>query len=209
MAVTSSTDIGNLAMDLLGASTVNNIDVPTTSTESLLHRWYDQSRRKVLRGHPWNFASTRAQLAASSTVPPFGFTASFPVPNDFIRLNSVQDSEGNPVAKKAYTFENSSILSNVDSGILRIKYVYNITDVNLFDPLFIDLLCLDIAIGIAFKITDSNTNVQRIGELQKMRRVIAMAIDGQESPPERREVSKSIDARRSNVNHNSHRIIFG
>jgi hypothetical protein len=208
MSVTSSTDIANLALDLLNAGTVNNIVTGTNPTEAMLRRWYDQARRKVLREHPWNFAIKRATLAASSTAPAFEYSSAFPVPSDFIRLCVVQNGDGYIYDRTSYTYENNSILINSDSGALRIRYVYDIEDVNKFDPLFVDLLVLELALCVAYKMSDNNTNIQRIGELQRMRSAVARAIDGQESPPQRREVSRNVTARRMGSSRLSHRINF-
>ena len=153
MSVTSSTDIGNLALDLLTAGTVQDIENPTDATESLLNRWYDVTRRKLLREHPWNFASKRAILAASNDDPAFGYDSQFLLPTDFIRLNSIVDAEGYPIGNEAYEIENGYLLYNAEAGQLRIKYIWDITDVSKFDPLFVDLLAIDLAMAIAFSVS--------------------------------------------------------
>jgi hypothetical protein len=208
MSVTSSTDICNLALDLLNAGTVGNIVEGDTPIEEALNRWYDQTRRKLLREHTWNFATKRALLAASATPPAFGFGFSYPLPSDFVRINSVLDGNGHIMSKTQYQIEGKSILISNEGGALPVLYIYDITDVNKFDALFIDCLSLDIALSIANKVTDSKSNVQLIAELQKQRKMIARAIDGQESPPTRREVSRIITARRVNGSFGSHLIEF-
>lgn len=186
MSITSKTDIGNLALDLLSAGTVNDIESPTTATETLLNRWYDQSRRKILREHPWNFAIKRQVLAAESTVPAFGWSKAFPVPTDFIRILQVEGDDGQIFPSSQYQVENVNgvrcILLDTEASELRLVYVYDITDVTRFDPMFIDLLAYEIALSVAFKVTESNTNIDRIGQLHKMRGALARAIDGQERP---------------------------
>lgn len=208
MAITSKTDICNLALDLLSAGTVVDVDNPTDATESLLERWYDLSLKKALREHPWNFAAKRAILAASSTAPAFGYAKAFPVPADFIRLLTLENSEGNQIGKDAYEFENGSILMNTDSTSLRLRYVYNITDVTRFDPMFVNLLAHEIALAIAYKITESNGNVDRVAQLVKTHAAMSRAIDGQERPPSRREVSVNRAARRAGRTDTNNRIIF-
>lgn len=208
MSVTSSTDIGNLALDLLTAGTVQNIEAPTDATESLLNRWYDVTRRKLLREHPWNFASKRAILAASSDDPAFGYDAQFLLPTDFIRLNTIVNADNYPISNEAYEIENGYILYNAESGQLRIKYVWDITDVSKFDPLFVDLLAIDLAMAIAFKVTSSNTDVGRLTELRKQRAAMSKAIDGQERPPSRRQVSRTRNARLRNSTSDTHRVIY-
>lgn len=216
MSINSSTDICNLALDLLSAGTVQDIENPTSATEELLARWYSQSRRKVLREHPWNFAIKRQILSASSTAPAFGYSKSFPVPSDFIRIVYVATdlvSDGDVVLRpENYQVEgNNLLISNTfgDASQLRLVYVSDFKTVSQFDPMFIDLLAYEIAISIAYKVTESNTNIQRVTELHKQRAALAKAIDGQERPPVRVERSRSKHVRRNNHStRDSHRIIF-
>jgi hypothetical protein len=52
---------------------------------------YDPVRRAVLRAHPWDFATTRRQISASATPPPFGYANAYQLPADFIRIVAVGD----------------------------------------------------------------------------------------------------------------------
>lgn len=215
MAVNSATDICNLALDLLSAGTVQNVEEPTSATEELLNRWYDLCRRKCLREHPWNFAAKRIVLAASATPPAFGYAAAFPVPSDFLRIlylstDLVTDQE-TVFAPDQYQFENGSILltgTYGDATSLNLVYIYDLTEVSSMDPLFVELLAYDIAMSIAYKVTETNTNIQRIAELAKAKKAIAKAIDGQERPPQRIERSRALSARRNNSTRNAHRVTF-
>lgn len=215
MSITSSTDICNLALDLLSAGTVQNIEDPTSPTEELLARWYDLCRKKCLREHPWNFATKRTVLAASSTTPAFGYANAFPVPSDFIRILYVSSdllTDGEAILpQSSYQFENGSILITDtfgDSGVLNLVYTYDMTDVSRMDPMFIDLLSCEIASSVAFKVTENNSNIERIESLLKLKKAQARAIDGQERPPQRLEYSRALSARRNNSTLTPHRIVF-
>ena len=215
MSVNSATDICNLALDLLSAGTVQNVEEPTSSTEELLNRWYDLCRKKCLREHPWNFAAKRTILAASSTDPAFGYAKAFPVPSDFVRIlylsTDLVTDQDTILPSDQYQFEKGSILitSNYgDASSLNLVYIYDITEVSSMDPLFIELLAYDIAMSIAYKVTETNTNIQRIAELAKQKKAIAKAIDGQERPPQRVERSRALSARRNNSTRNAHRVTF-
>jgi hypothetical protein len=212
MTISSETDIGNLALDLLSAGIVQNIVTPTNPTEEHLNRWYDHIRRKVLREHPWNFAAKRTILAASSTAPDFGYTAAYPVPTDFIRLLTIQDTNGNDIQGQEYGFEfvgtQRCVVTNAEGGQLRIRYVYDITDVSKFDPLFVHLFAHELALAVAYKVTESNSNVERVGQLAKMISGMAKSIDGQENPPKLITRSKSINARRNLMGNRTDRINF-
>jgi hypothetical protein len=208
MAVTSKTDICNLSQDLLSGAIVQDIDNPTTADEEMLERWYDHCRKKTLREHPWKFAIKREIIAASAIAPAFGYTAAFPVPNDFIRLLTIETSDGEQFAHEDYQFESNSILLNTDATSVYLRYIYDIEDVSQFDAMFIDYLALNIALSTAFKVTESNTSVERIAQLEKIQGAMTKAISGQERPPTRIERSKNRQARLNNSSANSHRIIF-
>jgi hypothetical protein len=198
MAITSSTEVCKLALDLLQGGTVSDITSASTSIEEICNRWYDHTRRKLLRQHPWNFAIKRAELAASATEPVFGASAQFPVPSDFLRLLQVVDSDSRIIASDAYFFENRSIMFRwSDEDVARIIYITDEEDVTKFDDLFIDLLAVEIAMSIAYLVTQNNANVERLSGIRKTLIANAKAIDGQERPPESRRSSINRQARMS------------
>jgi len=190
MAITSSTDICKLSLDLLQGGSVSDITAASTSIEEICERWYDHTRRKLLRQHPWNFAVKRAELAASTDVPLFGATAQFPVPADFLRLLQVVDSEGGIIGAEEYFFEARSIMFRYDEETTaRILYITDEEDVTKFDDLFIDLLSVEIALSIAYLVTQNNANIDRLNTIRKNLMSAAKSIDGQEHPPISRKSS--------------------
>jgi hypothetical protein len=211
--VNVSTDIANMALDLLSAGNVSNIEIPTTPTESLAARWYDHSRRNLLRSHPWNFATKTIVLAASSEQPPFGGKA-FPLPTDFVRLLYISGINDTPIDTTRFRMGNVGgkrciIMHNTeDASSVNLVYIYDIKDVSRFDDLFIELLIHDLALSMAYKTTESNGNVDRINSLKEVRRTLAQAIDGQESPPYIVQRSRSRAARRNLGTYRTDRINF-
>jgi hypothetical protein len=211
MAITSKTDICNLASDLLSGSTIADIDNPTTADESLYARWYDHCRKKALREHPWNFAIKRLIIAASSTAPVFGYQAAFPFPADFLRFVTIETEEGYQIDTKDFQIEGGSILLSegaTDATQVRLRYVYDIEDVTRFNSMFTDYLALTIALAVAFKVTESNTSVQRVQQLQKQQQAMSQAISGQERPPTRIVRSRNRTTRLNPSEKITHRIIF-
>lgn len=143
----SEVDIANLALQRLGSSTITSLaDDSTPARES--NRVYAHARDSELRAHPWNFARKRASLAASSTVPAFGFALQYPLPADFLRL--LPTAEQND-----FQIEDGHILTD-DTAPLKIIYIYRQTDPNAFDQTFVDLLVARIATDLAEKLTQSN-----------------------------------------------------
>ena len=213
MSVNSSTDICNLALDLLSGGTVHDIENPSDATEELFNRWYDTTRRRLLREHPWNFAAKRAVLAASSTAPTFGYNKAFPVPADFVRVLYINDTRYTsdvPTATELYQFEDNKILTSdlfTSEDTLKLVYIKDFTDIPRMDPMFVDLLAHELALRVAYKITETNTNIERLAQIRKDASKIAKAVDGQERPPRRVERSNSRHARMSGRG-NEHRITF-
>jgi len=215
MSVNSETDICNLALDLLSAGTIQDIN-GNEATEEQCARWYNVIRRKLLREHPWNFATKRVTLAADTTGPVFGYAAAFSVPSDFIRLLALSSNlsvdKETLLPTAAYGFENNKILLNEYYGtpdIVRLIYIHDAKIVSQFDASFVELLVYDLALALAYKVTESNTNVDRIESLMRMRNMAAKAIDGQERPPVRVERSRALMARRrAGSTHRTDKIIF-
>lgn len=205
MTVSSEVDICNLSLDLLNQKPITTIETPTTSTEETCARWYDQTRRQALRRHPWNFASKRIILAASSTDPVFGWSKAFDLPDGYIRLMHVNESviiRDNPVPQSFYTVEGGQILigdglNTTSSGQLRLVYVSNFTNVPQMDPSFIDYLSVLLAKNLAYKFTQSNSTVERTDALMEKAEAVARSMNGQENPPKRIERSRTRASRRN------------
>lgn len=206
MTVSSDVDVCNLALDLLNVSDqVTSIDTPTSSTEETCARWYDHTRRIALRRHPWNFARTRIVLAPNATTPLFGWLSAFDLPSDYIRLTHINEfaiDHDNPVPSSLYTVENNQILiggllGGSESDELRLVYVRDFKTVTQMDPNFIDYFSSLLAQKMAYKITQSNSTVERTNAIFKDAESVARTLNGQENPPKRVERSRNRGVRRS------------
>ena len=157
----SVVDICNEAMDLLGASTITSLN-ENSKEARLCNRKFDVARDSVLRSHPWNVAIARAELAASSTSPPFGFTYSFPLPTDPYCLrvlsfwnNNVNNELAAYDSNIMFKIEGRNILSNEDA--CKIVYISRVTDTEQYDPLLSTAVAHRLASDTAYAITGSNT----------------------------------------------------
>lgn len=194
-APTAAVDICNLALDLLKQDSITSITPPTGGVDVVCARWYDHARRATLRKHPWNFAITRATLAANATAPAFGYAAAFDLPNDFVRLISIGDDYLDDIRRK-YQLEDGQLLYSDSETEVNIRYVYDVTLVSQFDQLFVDVLAAELALRMAYKITGSHESEEALKEHLKTIAPEAYAIDGQERPPQRIQQSKFINRRR-------------
>ena len=200
-AITSEVDICNLSADHLNIDSITSIASPVTKTETVFARHYDKTRRAVLRKHPWNFASKREQLASSTNTPSFGFNKAYDLPADFIRLLTIneQDVDQDIISGRDYQIENGQILINTEGNDpLRVRYVYDFTNVSKMDPMFIDMFSIELALSTSYKLTSKNTNVERLKTLANDATANAESVDGQERPPTHIQRSKFTSSRRAN-----------
>ena len=125
-------------------------------------------------------------------------------------INDTRYTSDVPTSTELYQFENNSILTSsvfTSEDTLKLVYVQDFTDIPRMDPMFVDLLAHELALRVAYKITETNTNVERLAQIKKDAAKMAKAVDGQERPPRRVERSNSRHARRSGSG-NEHRITF-
>lgn len=198
-APNSDVAICNLAFDLLRhTDRVTSIATPVSLSESLAARWYDATRRSVLRAYPWNFARARAALNLNATAPAFGYANAYNLPNNYLGLvfigdNYVDDYEND------YTIEGNQILIDNNDGTLNICYIYDITDVPKFDAVFVDLLVAELAIRFANGITGLNKSMKSLGDWLKRMEAKARTANGRDNPIKHRHTSPVVDARRSAI----------
>ena len=150
----STTKICNLALSDLGANRINDFDdTKETGTEVILCRLhYEPIRDALLRSHYWAFASDRVKLAQDADKdPPFEWDNQFILPNDFLYLKSIYDGTLVRTARGSHALEGKRFLTN-DSTV-EIRYIKKVTDVTEFDPLFVQLLVLELDLKLVMPLT--------------------------------------------------------
>lgn len=187
-AAQSVTGICNRALQLVG-SAQQIMNLTDTSREGrACSRAYDFCRRAELRAHPWNFAMKRAQLAADTTVPPFGPTYRFPWPTDCLRV-LVPKGVCND-----WQVEGRAIVSS-DSSPLDIRYVADIEDPTIFDAMFCETLAYRMGLAMVQDITQSSTVQSELASAYRASLIEARKVDALESVPETGVDSSWITAR--------------
>lgn len=180
---TSEVQICNRALQKLGTSARITSRTDNSRNARAMNLVFDDLRDKLLRDYTWNFAKKRAQLAASATAPDFGPANAFPVPSDFLRLRS-PDPENN-LNTNDWRIENHEdticVLTN-DAAPLDFPYIAVVTDPNLMDALFRELLATDIALETCQEITGSNTKKEALREDRKDVIQRAVRVNAMENP---------------------------
>lgn len=144
-------EIVNLALVKLGQKSIASLD-ENNKPARVMKTLYNNTRDTLLRSHDWNFARKRAQLAASTTIPLFGFNNAFPLPSDFLKLSNVDE----PLH---FSLEAGSILTD-DTAPLELRYIAKIEDASKYDPAFANALASILASEAAEILTQSNTKIQ-------------------------------------------------
>lgn len=156
----SQTEIINRALFKLGGNPITSITDNSQAARTMSGLW-DTVRKSELTKRYWNFALARASLAALSTTPDWGFDYQYQLPVDFLKIVQVNDVFVAPGLQdyrntddSPYAIEGSVILTDFGDP-LKIRYVKDITDPGLFDPLFVDVMAAKLAYEACYAITQS------------------------------------------------------
>ena len=195
MIPATDVDVCNLALDKIGQQPITSL----TSTESVAaevcKRWYDQTRREVLRAFIFNFSKKLDVLSYDADkTPAFGYDKAFALPTKFLRLLAIGDISINADTppelyelSEGYLFTNYGDETNTE---IKISMVVDEGNVGKFDPLFVKLLYLQLASNIAFKFTLKTALKNDLKNELQLAVSSAIAVNGQEKPPRRVERSK-------------------
>lgn len=148
----STVEICNRALQKLGAKRIVSLDDDSVNARAC-DVAFGPVKLGELRAHTWNFATKRVQLAADDPAPVFGPTNSFTLPADFLRL--LPPDPGQNLASLDWVIEGNKILTN-DSAPLNIRYVADVTDPNLMDPLFRESMSSKLSLELCEELTQSN-----------------------------------------------------
>lgn len=185
----SQVDICNLALLQCGANPITSISDPNKPGRTMATLW-DTVRQAELRKRNWNFALSRASLPALSTVPISQFDQQFQLPADFLRLVSVGDFYADPALALYRNSDDSpyaiegDILLTIFPAPLNIRYVADITNPGIFDPLFVMVLASALALQAVEPITQSSTKKADIAQMYKDAVKEAMKANAIERPPQ-------------------------
>lgn len=175
--MSSITAIANIALAELGADLILDTDDGTRNAKICKAR-YGDVRDAVLRSHPWNCATFRFSLPAEGTAPAFGFSAQYPLPTEpyCLRVLRLED------AAVTWKIEGRKILTDAGSP-LRGLYIGRIGE-DLYDALLTHAIAMRLGAAIAYRLTNSQTQVERMNRLFQETLREARSIDAQEGSPD-------------------------
>lgn len=179
MSMATGVSICSNALLMLGAQTINDFaDQLNLDRAKLCANLYPTVRDDMLRSHPWNCAIKRAVLAPDAVAPAFGYTHSFELPADFMRVLEV----GTNGSQIDYLVEGRTI--QADTTVLELRYVFRNEVENTWDSHLVKLVTLAMAAALAYPVTQSSALQQSFEQKLEMTLKRARAVDGQEDPPQ-------------------------
>ena len=157
--------ISNMALSHVGAKSTIESFTEESSEAELVNLWYDYSRLQVLEASDWNFARKRITMALhgdtiseTSSDPLAGVWAyRYDYPGDCIAARKIQNSAAPPGDATPFDIETSldgqqkTILTDLQDAVL--VYTWDLTNTDMFSPLFVLALSHLIAHHIAFSLT--------------------------------------------------------
>ena len=185
----SAVDICNDALAMVGHEPFISALDQAGKTAGLCRMFYPRRRDELLRGHPWNFALKRAEIAASTDAPVWGPTTLYPLPSDCLRVLRI---DGHPLTD--WKVEGRAIACN-ETAPLNILYVSQVTDTALFDASFATALAARIAVDLAMPLANSAQMRDALAKAAKDALREARGMDAQEGAPEFPSADVFIEAR--------------
>lgn len=149
MAISSWTEICNLALYELGAAPIDDLDTDDSKNALACQDLYQQACDTVIEKHDWNCARTRKSLAEDATAPEWGWDYRYQIPTTpkMLRLIEIEDDP-------KYTIEDGYILCDVEDEI-NILYAGRITDPTKLTPWIITCIALQLAVLACLRLTNS------------------------------------------------------
>jgi hypothetical protein len=132
----SDVQICSMALGMLGQAPVNTLADEANTNSVRCSQVFSITRDAMLAEHVWAFATKRETLALSATIPAFGFSYQFALPEDCLRVVDMH-------VDGAWTVESDFLLTDSDEA--KIRYVRRLEEPGRMDPIFAYALAARIA----------------------------------------------------------------
>lgn len=173
---------------MLGDSPIASLTENTQRALLCANLW-PQVRDFILRKHPWSCTRVTDTLAAEATAYSFDWSYSYLLPGDCFRVLQV----GMRGERWQYEIQGRRVLT--DRATLPIVYQKQQTDPVQWDAAMVDAASAEMAARMAYPITQSASLAQLKRAEADRALQQAIAVSGQDNPPEDWADSPFIDAR--------------
>lgn len=175
--MSSDVDICNLALALVGASSIHSITVDSPKESGLCRVFYPMVRDFNLSSYDWSFARKTYKLQRSSEDGMYG--PLYPIPSNCLTPLSVVTRGGDEII---WEVEGDDISIPVLStgpqcSDVYLKYTYQQTNSERFSQSFIRLLYTDLAIHLTLPLNNDPKLQERLNNQLKVMRLEVEATD--------------------------------
>jgi hypothetical protein len=167
-----------MAFRLLGSSRISSFTDGTPGAK-LATDTYDEYLCSFLSIHPWKFATKQASLPAEAGTPIWGWNASYPVPNDALRVLYVN---GEGIEDGRWQPREGGVVTNL-GGPIEITYVAKSTAYGQWGGAAIDAFSAMLAMNWAMTITQSPDIVNQMEQRYEKNLRRARSANGSEGSP--------------------------
>lgn len=181
---TSDVELCSNALVLIGDATISSFDPNQGPRADVASNLYANIRNATLRMHPWSRSRKRIVLAPQVTPPGFGWSASFVLPPDLVRIIQVgQDPRDNePYELECDVTGQPCILMN--QSVCYLKYIFLNTNVTTYDTLLAQAIIAHLAWGFSYPLAKSQALRDGMQGYLKETLQMARTVNGQERYPE-------------------------
>ena len=189
----SQVDLCNKALRRLGEDPIISLDSNTIWGRRCLTA-LPEVVRTVLSLDIWRSCTKRAELAASASTP-IGYTSSYPLPADCLRLGALKLGQ-----YQNWAIEGNQILTEqAQDASLQIMYVAEEKDPNKYTALLYEAVAMGLAHELSGYSTATNVSKDDIYQFYVMAVMAAQEVNNKENPVTQLSTSTWIDARRTNL----------
>lgn len=157
----SSTEISNLALSHLGISKpIANLDTEKSAAAAACRTFYEITRKRVLRDHPWPFAKRIVTLGLVEETPNDEWAYSYRYPSEALMIRKILSGIRNDTRKSKVVYELASDTTGLliwsDLNPASALIVVNVDDTSLFHPDFTMAFSFLLAFYVAPRIQDGD-----------------------------------------------------
>lgn len=188
---TSEVEIVNSAFRKLGAERILDLNEDNTRAR-LAKEAYPNVRDKLLRSHPWRFATSYQEIAQVYPKPAdvFDYSYVFQLPADCMRVFSTD------LGKDEAWEEIEGLRIACNQSICKVKFSRKITDVSKFDANFCEVLAWHLAAEFAYALTQSASAQKNAEDKAEKELSIARSYSAQTGSTKQVSSDSWINARR-------------
>lgn len=156
----ANVDVANMALDILTEAPITAL-TDDVKAARLLNRHFDQTVKAEQRAHKWTFAIATASLTVTTDLGTDSGTLRYKYtpPTDALRLLPLKYDDQFEAVGINWEQRDGFLYSD-QSGPRTIRYIKYISDPNLWDALFLDVVVAALAIKAAHPLTGKASMIQ-------------------------------------------------